>query len=407
MPAAEHRHHGRLRSGVLAAGLCLLLLALAGGTGCDSAPNDATGKPSPGLATPGVVHLKPEAAAEAKLQVRPASRGEFRTFRDFPGTVNPNKNKLADITALVRGRVLDVYVDVGQEVKAGQLMARIYSSDLGAAQSAYLKAGAKLHEAELVFNRVRDLLAEGAVSQAEVQKRQAELASAQAELRQARDRLDHLGMNDEDVRQLNKKRSIRSHVPILAPFTGRVIARNLAKGEVVETHKQLFIVADLSTVWVVANIPEKDIAFIRRYADADKPVEIFLAAYPNEVFHGKIAHIGDVLDPATRTMRLRIETPNPDGHLLPEMFATLRIYSDPEPNVLTIPLTAVQQDKGETIVFVQLDPEHYARRAVKIESERGEVVKVLDGLREQDRVVVQGAFVLKSELLKQQEKAVE
>src|SRR6185436_14878966 len=130
-------------------------------------------------------------------------------------------------------------------------------------------------------------------------------------------------------------------------------------------------------------------------------------ANPNEVFHGKIAHIGDVLDPATRTMRLRIETPNPDGHLLPEMFATLRIYSDPEPNVLTIPLTAVQQDRGETIVFVQLDPEHYARRAVKIESERGEVVKVLDGLREQDRVVVQGAFVLKSELLKQQEKAVE
>jgi cobalt-zinc-cadmium efflux system membrane fusion protein len=390
-----------------AVGLCLLTLFVGGGAGCDSAPTDATGKPSAVPATPGVVHLKPQAVAEARIEVHPVARGEFRTFRDFPGTVKPNKNKLAEITALVRGRVLDIYVDVGQEVTAGQLMARIYSSDLGAAQSAYLKAKARLHEAELVFSRVRDLLAEGAVSQAEVQRRQAELATAQAELRQGRDRLDHLGMNEDDVRRLEQKRSIRSHVPIHAPFAARVIARNLAKGEVVETNKELFVVADLSTVWVVANIPEKDIAFIRRYADSDKPVEIFLAAYPKEVFHGKITHIGEVLDAATRTMRLRIETPNPSGHLLPEMFATLRIYSDPEPHVLTIPLTAVQQDRGETIVFVQLGPEQYARRAVKIESERGEVVKVLEGLREHEQVVVNGAFVLKSELLKQREKAFE
>lgn len=171
----------------------------------------------------------------------------------------------------------------------------------------------------------------------------------------------------------------------------------------VETNHKLFTVANLTNVWVVANVPEKDIPFLQRSAYRDRSVEILLSAYPHEVFRGKITYVGDMLDPATRTMQIRVEVPNPEGRLKPEMFASVRVFSDPEPNALTIPSTAVLQHKGETVVFVQLDPQQFERRAVKLDSESGDLFKVRDGLREGDPVVVSGAFVLKSELAKQQQ----
>jgi cobalt-zinc-cadmium efflux system membrane fusion protein len=324
-------------------------------------------------------------------------------YRDFPGTVQPNQNALAEITPLVRGRVTDVYVDVGQEVKGGTLLARLYSSELGLAQSSYLKASARLHEAELAFQRSKELLEDGAVSRAEFQRREAELLGVRAEARETRDRLEVLGLHEQDIQRLEREHIIRSSVPIQAPFTGRVIARNLTKGEVVETNHKLFTVADLSNVWVVANVPEKDIPYIHMAADRDRPVEILLSAYPHESFQGHITYVGDALDPATRTMQIRVEVGNPEGRLKPEMFASVRVFSDPEPNALTIPSSAVLQDKGETVVFVQLDPQQFERRAVKLDSESGDLLKVRDGLREEDLVVVSGSFVLKSELAHQQQ----
>ncbi len=382
----------------------LLYMVIGVTMGCNKAPDEASGaKQVATSARSGIVRLTPEAVAGAEIEVRPVVRGEFRTHRDFPGTVQPNQNTLAEITPLVRGRVTDVYVDVGQEVKGGTSLARLYSSELGRAQSSYLKARAKLHEAELAFKRSRELLDDGAVSLAEFQRREAELLAVRAEAREARDRLEVLGLREQDIHRLDREHIIRSYVPIQAPFTGRVIARNLTKGEVVETNHKLFTVADLSMVWVVANVPEKDIPYIHRAADRDRPVEILLSAYPHESFQGHITYVSDALDPATRTMQIRVEVPNPEGRLKPEMFASVRIFSDPEPNVLTVPSTAVLQDKGEAVVFVQLDPQQFERRAVKLDSESGDLLKVRDGLREGDLVVVRGSFVLKSELAHQQQ----
>jgi cobalt-zinc-cadmium efflux system membrane fusion protein len=190
-------------------------------------------------------------------------------------------------------------------------------------------------------------------------------------------------------------------VPILAPFDGRVINRNLTKGEVVETTEKLFAVADLSDVWVLGNIPEKDIPFIRQEASNQK-VEILLNAYPNEVFHGTITYVGDVLEARTRTMNLRIEMPNPDRKLKPEMYATIRVYSEPEKHVLAVPAQAVQRERDRQFVFVQRDEETYEVRDVSLGESNGEVIKVLDGLREGDKIVTAGAFILKSELLGEQ-----
>lgn len=370
-------------------------------TGCDGPPPNATGaNPPASSAESGLVRLTAEKLKAAGITVQPITRGEFRTFRDFPGTVEPNEHALAEITTLVRGRVIDVYADLGREVKGGTLLALLYSSELGMAQSAYLKATAKLNVADRAFRRAELLLKEKVIGLAESQRREGEMISLRAEQREARDRLLLLGLTEEDLRHLDRNHTIRSHVPVVAPFDGRVIARNLTKGEVVETTEKLFVVADLSEVWVTAKIPEKDIPYIRN--DQTSPgqlVQVHVSAYPGQTFQGSITYVGDVLEPATRTMRLRLELPNPERKLKPEMYATVRVYSDPEPNVLLLPETAVQRDRDRQFVFVQREPGLFEIRPVQLGDSNGKEVKVLGGVEEQDAVVITGSYVLKSELL--------
>jgi cobalt-zinc-cadmium efflux system membrane fusion protein len=390
---------GRSGTGKSLFGVMALLAVL----GCDGPPPNATGANPPPATSKSVVRLSAEEIKTAGIIVQPVTRGEFRTTRDFPGTVEPNEHALAEITTLVRGRVIDVYADLGREVKSGALLALLYSSELGMAQSAYLKATAKLNVADRAFRRAELLLKEKVIGLAESQRREGEMLSLRAERQEARDRLLLLGLTDEDLRNLDRNHTIRSHVPVLAPFDGRVIARNLTKGEVVETTEKLFVVADLSDVWVTAVIPEKDIPYIRPdLTGAGQSVEVHVAAYPGEVFQGRITYVGDVLDPATRTMRLRLELPNPERKLKPAMYASVRVYSEAEPNALLIPQAAVQRDRDRQFVFVQREPSVFEARDVKLGHSNGHDIKVQDGLLEGEAIVTNGAFVLKSELLGEQ-----
>ena len=377
--------------------------------GCDKAEEATGARPEVKAAQPEqtangkqIVRLTPEELKRGDVVVEPVQRVEFREHRDFPGTVTPNEHAQADITALVRGRVVDVYVDLGQEVKGGALLAILYSSELGMAQSAYLKAKAKLFVAERSYQRAKLLLEEKVIGLAEAQRREGDMISARAEAQESHDRLLLLGMEEKDIQRLARDQKIQSHVPINAPFDGRIIARNITRGEVIETTEKLFVLADLSEVWVLANIPEKDIPFIPREGDQARQVEVRLTAYPGEAFHGRITYVGDVLNPATRTMQLRLELPNQDRKLKPEMYATIRIYSAAHASVLAVPESAVQRDRDKRFVFVQRDAQTFEAREVKLGESNGELVKILDGLRDGEPVVTKGSFILKSELLGEQ-----
>ncbi|HEX7766875.1 MAG TPA: efflux RND transporter periplasmic adaptor subunit [Nitrospira sp.] len=345
-------------------------------------------------ALPGVLHLTPEELARTVIEVAPVARGQIRVPREFTATVQSNENELAEVTTLIRGRVVKVYVDVGQDVKRDALLAVLHSTDLGVTEGAYLKAAAKLHEAELVYERAKDLHEHKAVSLAELQRREAEMKTARAEARETQNRLELLGVPRQEVERLNRDHTIKADVPLRAPFDGRVIMRNITRGEVVETNQKFFTVADLSDVWVVGNVPEKDVQFIRK----DQKVDVVVSAYPHAIFPGTITYISDVLDPATRTMRLRVTVPNPDHMLKPEMFAMVRVYAEPNPDALTIPLAAVQNGSNGKMAFVRRGANDFEVRAVKLGLERGELVTVLDGVSEGEPVVTRGSFMLKSEM---------
>ena len=372
--------------------VCGLLL---GGAACGNQREETpAAKPTPTAAPSGSLRLTPEETARIALDTAPVARGQFLAHREFPATVQPNENELAEVTTLIRGRVVKVHVDVGTDVKKGTLLALLHSTDLGVAEGAYLKASAKLHEAELAYERARDLHEHKAVSLAELQRREAEMKTARAEARESQNRLELLGVPQQEVDRLSREHTIKADVPLRAPFDGRVIMRNITRGEVVETQQKFFTVADLSDVWVVGNVPEKDVQFIHK----DQKVEVIASAYPHAIFPGTITYIGDVLDPATRTMRLRVAVPNEDRLLKPEMFATVRVYAAPSPDALTIPLPAVQNGPAGKIVFVRRGPDEFEVRSVKLGKEQGDVVTVLEGVAEGEQVVTKGSFVLKSEM---------
>ena len=374
------------------------LIGLCAAAACqrDPEPNSRVTSPSV-VDEAGWLELTPGEMARAGIETISVSRGPFQVHRQFPATVQANENELAEVTTLVSGRVVDVSVDFGEDVTKGATLARLHSTDLGLAEAGYLKGAAKLYETNLAYKRAKDLLDQKAISQAEFHRREAEMKTARAEVREASHRLELLGVSVREMQRLDRDQTIRSDVAIRAPFAGRIISRNITRGEVVDPNKKLFTVADLSDVWVVGSVPEKDVQFIRK----NQMVEVVAAAYPHAIFPGKITYVGDVLDPATRTMRLRVTVPNPDKALKPEMFALVLVYADPKPDMLTVPLAAVQNGDHTHVVFVQREARRFEARTVTLGEESGEVVAILDGLHEGEQVVTRGAFVLKSEAERQ------
>ena len=373
----------------------IIVFALAGLIACERTPDLTEEAKKPAVADrSGVLHITSAELARTVIEVTPVARGQLLVPREFPATVQANENELAEVTTLIRGRVVKVHVDVGQDVKKDALLAMLHSTDLGVAEGAYLKSAAKLYEAKLAYERARDLFEQKVVSQAELQRREATMKTAQAEVREAQNRLELLGVPREEVERLDREDTIKADVSLRAPFDGRVIMRNITRGEVVEMEQKLFTVADLSDVWVVGNVPEKDVQFIRK----DQKVDVIVSAYPHAIIPGTITYIGDVLDPSTRTMRLRVTVLNPGRLLKPEMFATVRVYAAETPNALTVPLEAVQNGPNGKMVFIQRGTNDFEVRTVKVGSEQGEVVAVLEGVSAGEQVVTKGSFVLKSEM---------
>ncbi|MFZ1804414.1 MAG: efflux RND transporter periplasmic adaptor subunit, partial [Nitrospira sp.] len=166
--------------------VCVILAA---GIACENKPADtSTVKQDLPSARTGLLHLTPEELSRMQLELVSVAQGQLLSHREFPATVQANQNELAEVTTLIRGRVMKVHVDVGQDVKNGALLAMLHSVDLGVAEGAYLKAGAKLHEAELAHLRAKDLYENKAISLAELQRREAAMKTARAEVREAQNR---------------------------------------------------------------------------------------------------------------------------------------------------------------------------------------------------------------------------
>lgn len=327
---------------------------------------------------------------------RPVSR-EFR----LSGTLQVNEDRLAHVGSRIPGRVIEVAAGLGDHVEKGSRLLTIDSPELGQAQSEYRTAKAKLLVSEKAYERARALVEQKVIGTGELQRREGEYLSTRAEFEAAQSRLLLLGMTKKEVESLGTENAARSEAPILSPLSGTIIERHATVGELVEPVKTLFTIADLSLLWGIADVPERDLAPMKKGAAA----EVSVSAYPEEHFKGKVAYLSDTIDPATRTLKVRIEIENPRGKLKPQMFATFHIWAGEAEPALALPASAVQREGTESIVFVEKEAmekgARFEKRTVSLGPEAQGYYPVLSGLQPGERVVTQGAFILKSELHKE------
>lgn len=368
--------------------------------GCGAKPPEPVAEQEPAHAKnqAGVITLSPESQRSAEIVVDEAAVRSLQRELQAPGSIQVNQNRLAHVGPRIPGRIVEIKAGLGERVKAGATLAVIDSPELGQAQSDYLTARAKLVVAEKAFERAKTLLEGKVIGTGEFQRREGEYLSAKAEAQAAGDRLNLLGMTEDAIAALGGERAIRSQVAITAPFGGTVIERRVTLGEVVEPAKALFTIADLSILWGIAEIPEQDLTRVKK----GLPAEVSVSAYPGEKFLGRITYVSETIDPASRTVNVRVDVDNGKSKLKPEMFATFKIVTDEAERVLSLPDSAIQREGGKAIVFVAKGEGRFEKRPVELgpESQGWQVVR--SGLQPGEQVVTKGAFVLKSETLKGQ-----
>jgi cobalt-zinc-cadmium efflux system membrane fusion protein len=394
-----------LRLGLIG-GLGLLAWLPAGCSGDGEAVARANTKgAAPPASGPEALKVSEAALAKNPITTAPVTRIRIAPDLQVVGSVSYNQNHYALVGPLVSGRVSRLLAGLGDVVRAGQVLAELESSEIGQAQAAYLSAKARATAARANLKRESDLAEKKISSLREQEMAEAQSISEEAELRAAIERLHAYGLNETDIAALDREGRDRrgasglgGKVPLRAPIRGTVVARHITLGQAVERATDAFKIIDLSQLWVLLDIYEKDLQ--RVYVG--QKVELRTETYPGEVFHARVAHVSPLIDEKTRTANILIEFDNPKGKLRPGQFVAAKLLGDRRQaavEVLAVPRRAVSSVEGKNVLFIRT-PDGFQRRLVEIGLSDGEHVEVKKGIEAGELVAIDGAFLLKSELLR-------
>jgi cobalt-zinc-cadmium efflux system membrane fusion protein len=339
---------------------------------CSRGPNDAgAAKPEPPApaATPNV----------AVVVVHPQYQ-ERATSLETSGKAQFNEETLARVHTTMTGRVVEVLARPGETVEAGHKLMVIDSQDLGTAKSDYAKAIADVERSDAALKLARELLAVQAVPQKDVREADNDYRKSVAE---------------RQLPAIASRADSGTSILVTSPRSGVIVERNVSPGQVVaygqsDTPVNLFVVADVSTMWVVADVYEPDVPRVHR----GQRVVVTLPCCPNDRFEGTIDYISDVVDKDTRTVKVRAVVPNRGRTLKAEMFVKVTIATGVG-RALTVPLSAVHREANQTYVLLERGKNDYVRRPVQLGAEMNGAVEVRDGVSPQDFVVASGSILLK------------
>ncbi|HVJ06493.1 MAG TPA: efflux RND transporter periplasmic adaptor subunit [Candidatus Saccharimonadales bacterium] len=367
-------------------------------------------------AEPKVVEIAEEAQRKSSIEVAEAQERVLADPIELTGVVAPDEARVGHILPLAQGVVERILVKLGDRVEKGQPLVELDNVEMGELAAQHLRASAqlqtayaKLDVARRSLERAENLLKVEAISQREYDERRAqydqaraEVAGGKAELLQIDQKLRRFGLTNEAIQHLSGT-SGASDMPlsrniVRAPFSGIITKFNVAPGELVTPDKEIFALVDPSSVWVVADVYQKDIG---RTANSG-PCEVTASSYPETKFIGTVGDVSDFLDPESRTAKLRCVVANRDSRLKLDMFANVTIPSKQSRTALAVPAIAVQQIESEKVVFVQMDATHFEKREVELGIENSKWIEIRSGLRRGEKVAAEGAFYVKSALLKEQ-----
>ena len=312
-----------------------------------------------------------------------------------PGKVEANPNRTSHIALPLTGRVTSVIPKIGDYVQQGQPLLTIESSDADAAvsasqqaQSVVTQSKSALAKAQMDLDRQKDLFEHGAIPQKEVlngqaivNQAQASVEQSQAAFEQSKRRLQILGISPGSYGQ---------RITVRAPIAGKVLEMSVVNGEFRnDLTAPVMTIADLTAVWITSDVPETSIRLVK----PGEPVRIELAAYPGETFRGRVALIGDIVDPDSRTVKVRAEMPNPGARLKPDMFGNIQLSEQTELRP-TVPAAAVISTEGRAYVWRETAKGTFEKVTVTTGIQVADRVAILSGLNAGDRVVIDGVMLL-------------
>jgi len=388
--APQQRSPGRSGRGwlLLLVGLVLGVagdrLFLVPNNGTEGGPRNDAGRGIPaGFSRVGDRIIVPATSSlRTRLALEEPTMKEVSHTLVLPGLVEADPGRTVKVMPPVTGRVIDLMAQLGGRVVMGENLALIDSGDLAQAISDEEKARSALKLARQTLDRLMVLERTSAIAVKEREQAQSDFAQAQSELERADARLRAIGA------PLDQKTNTRL-LQVKVPVSGSVIDLQVAPGAFVnDPTAPMMTIANLDTVWVTANVPEKDTSFVSK----DQPVSVTFPAYPGKVYEGKVLFVSDVLEPDTRRTKVRIAFDNPDRSLKPGMFANVS-FSAPMISRLVVPTSALLMSNDRTSVFAEVEPWTFVRRDVVTEYEEGNAAVILSGLNPGERFTVKGAVV--------------
>jgi len=344
------------------------------------------------------INLTADDLKKAQIHTARVMKRATQTSLRVPGIVKPDEYREVHVTPIADGIVRQVPVVLGDHVRTGQPLAVIFSSELAEAETQYLAYLAELYAEHKKLQRTQNLVRLGAASRQEEEEVTATHAAHEAHVRAALERLKLLGAGERRIAALKEAAQIDSNVTVPAPIDGVVLARVANLGLVVNKAQELFTVADLSTVWVMASLNEKDFASVQ----VGSAARITAPAYAGRVWNGRVAYIDPQVDPNTRTAQARIEVANPHESLRFQMYVDVEFTSQGAVGT-AVPEAAVQSIGDRQFVFLPIKDNEgsFAMRVVRLGPAANGFYAVLDGLKPNDEVVTEGSFILKAEGVRQ------
>lgn len=393
--------------------LLLLVMGSLFGAGCQQSnveesgkePRTSSGKQGDRTQAPSTEPQEVSVSAEALSgQIFQTAQVERRPFRDeitATATIKPNEYRLVHLSPRIAGRIIEVKTELGQQVQTGEVLALLDSIELGQKKSDFLQAKTNHQVDHRNYVREEGLYQEHITSEKEFLDAKGRYEKSLAAYRAAHEALRLIGLSEEDIKHIDwsTKGQALSYFPLVSPLNGTVIERTIALGEFISPKDRAFTIADLSTVWIILDVYEQNLAAVHVGTD----VEMTMDAFPGETFTGTIVYLSAVLNPATRTIDARVEVPNPQRRLRPGMFARAAVILPGRgPDTLVAPLDALHQVNDRTVAFVETKPGTYEVRQVTVGRRAPSYAEIRSGLREGETVATTGSFYLKSMLLKEQ-----
>jgi cobalt-zinc-cadmium efflux system membrane fusion protein len=346
-------------------------------------------------ASAGVISMNARIQKENGIAVAIAKRQSFIDVITATGKVEANADRIAHVSPRISGQIVAVQVSLGDRVSAGQTLVTLKSLEMAEAANRSRLSKTKLALAEANMMRIRTLVEKKIVARKELLQAETDYKIAQTELQNDQERLSLYGAGSSN---LNGSSHNKTTLMVPAPISGTIIEKHAIVGELSDPSKSLFTVVDLSSIWVVVDIYEKDLAKVHTGQAAMVKVD----AYPDIKLTGRVTYLADVLDATTRTLKARVEVANPDRKLKPEMFARIELTPPASAAMtLAVPEDALQEIDGKKVLFVTDEKQDEFRpQTVETGRSAGGMVEIVSGLKEGVRYAVKGSFILKSELKK-------